>query len=54
MLVGLLLVKKATRKKPVTIFLGGALQLKILKKFASQQQALRSQQFFLSRISISC
>jgi hypothetical protein len=42
MLVVVLLVKKTTRKKPVTlIFFGGALQFKILKKYASQQQALR-------------
>jgi len=41
MLVVVLLVKKTTRKKPVTlIFLGGALQFKILKKYASQQLAL--------------
>jgi len=53
MLVAVLLVKKITRKQLVTsIFLGGALQFKILKKFASQQQALRcsaalSQQDFI-------
>jgi len=53
MLVVVLLVKETTRKKLVSlIFLRGELQLKILKKFASQQQALRcsavpSQQDFI-------
>jgi hypothetical protein len=55
--VVVLLVKKTTRKKLVTlIFLGGALQFKFMKKFPSQQQALRcsavlSQQDFIQLLT---